>query len=345
MSQDHSGHLQDPAPQVPLPVTERNLYYAGKFMTANDFAADTDYLLSRLRLHNRAFHGWGVVHGMTVKHHPNKDQCKNWAVVESGWAIDRLGRELVLTRRQPVRLPLGPSSCGSQQSRDTPFLLCAEFDQRFAEEVPTFYEGAADPDKKQYNRYRDAVKLPTADLNTQDEKLVPLAKIVPRGNGNYDIESVDTPLSRRLTRVTGLNWTHGGESTLEGELRVDFERPLRASEDGARGVNQWTFLAEYSTDPKEARRPVPFLRPPRLDEASRRSAVYEVHPDFVRQLRPGTVIHVTLYCDFLEDERGLAVDGTFLLGRLPSGNGTPGGDFRSWFVASGGRGEGEEQRT
>ncbi|SHF55885.1 hypothetical protein [Streptoalloteichus hindustanus] len=344
MSLDHSGHLGGPPPQVPPPLTDRNVYFTGKFMTAKDFAADTDYLLSRLRLHNRVFHGWGVVQGMAVTHHP-RGECRNWAVVEPGWAIDRLGRELVLAARKPVCLPLGPSACGDQPSRDKPFLLCAKFDQQLAEEVPAFYDGAADAEAKQYNRYRDAVVLSLADLDTTDEQLVPLARIVPKGNGNYDIEPVPTPLSTTLTRITRINWTHGGDWNPVPELRVDFERPLRESTDAGRGVNQWTFLVEYSTDPKEARKPVPFRGPPRLDQSTRQSASYEWDPEFLHQLKPGTVIHVTLCCDFLEDERGCAVDGTFLLGRLPSGNGAPGGDFRSWLVIGGGRAGGEERRT
>ncbi len=41
---------------------------------------------------------------------------------------------------------------------------------------------------------------------------------------------------------------------------------------------------------------------------------------------------VILKCDFLLDNDGRSVDGDFLGGTLPSGDGVPGGDFESWFV-------------
>ena len=44
---------------------------------------------------------------------------------------------------------------------------------------------------------------------------------------------------------------------------------------------------------------------------------------------------VVLYADFVVDERGLAVDGTFLGGTLPTGSSAPGGTFRSWFFLEG----------
>jgi hypothetical protein len=40
---------------------------------------------------------------------------------------------------------------------------------------------------------------------------------------------------------------------------------------------------------------------------------------------------VTLRCDFILDCHGNPVDGTHLRGRLPTGNGTMGGNFESWF--------------
>lgn len=40
---------------------------------------------------------------------------------------------------------------------------------------------------------------------------------------------------------------------------------------------------------------------------------------------------VILKCNFLEDSQRRLVDGDFLGGQLPSGDGVPGGDFESWF--------------
>ena len=46
----------------------------------------------------------------------------------------------------------------------------------------------------------------------------------------------------------------------------------------------------------------------------------------------GGTIRMTLKSDFILDHNGVAVDGNHIGGKLPSGNGSEGGDFVSWFV-------------
>jgi collagen triple helix repeat protein len=43
------------------------------------------------------------------------------------------------------------------------------------------------------------------------------------------------------------------------------------------------------------------------------------------------MVRVMLRCDFLIDEKKIAVDGNFLGANMPSGDGIPGGEFESWF--------------
>jgi hypothetical protein len=56
----------------------------------------------------------------------------------------------------------------------------------------------------------------------------------------------------------------------------------------------------------------------------------------------GSTVYVTLLADFVLDCHGLPVDGDHLRGLLPSGNGLPGGVFRSWFTLGHGYQEEEE---
>lgn len=90
-------------------VLERNRYFTGKYMTARDFCGEQDYHLNRHRLHNRLLHGWGIVCGLRVKHHPDPQCAKSWVVVRSGIAIDCYGREIVLHKDTPFQLPPLPS--------------------------------------------------------------------------------------------------------------------------------------------------------------------------------------------------------------------------------------------
>lgn len=164
-----SARSERPAPHGPV-VVERNRYFTGKFMAARDFAADTEYLLNRHRLHNRLLHGWGIVCGLDVRPHPRPECARDWVVVTAGFAIDCHGRELVLTRDTAFRLPLPPGPDGEPPAEDCPprpdpFLLCAEYHQEKIEPVPALYaEGTCDPHHTEFNRYREGVCLVVSDV-------------------------------------------------------------------------------------------------------------------------------------------------------------------------------------
>ncbi|MEU5262215.1 hypothetical protein [Amycolatopsis sp. NPDC021455] len=369
------------------PVAERNRYFTGKFMAARDFAADTEYLLDRHRLHNRLLHGWGIVCGLDVRPHPRPECAREWVVVTAGFAIDCHGRELVLAGDTAFRLPLPPGPDSEPLGEDCPprhdpFLLCARFSQEKIEPVPALYaEGTCDPHHTEYNRYREGVRLvvadvtpacwPTAECGCDDEKhhgedcgcgchgncfephcpcgdLVPLARVVPHHHGggyrlDLDGRRVQPPPPAMLTHVTGINWPHGGRVTphelrrdMDGKLRIRFDRPLRKFEDcGARGVNEYTFVVQFSGS-TQALEYVPFPdgKPPELEDDGC-TAVFTIDDDYLnergrRGLRD-VVVHVSLRCDFIPDCRGIPVDGNHLRGRLPSGDGVQGGLFESWF--------------
>jgi hypothetical protein len=66
-------------------------YFTGQLLSAGDFEDEQEYLLARLRRHNRFLHGWGVVAGLTVGLADG-----NAVVIQPGLAIDCAGNELVL---------------------------------------------------------------------------------------------------------------------------------------------------------------------------------------------------------------------------------------------------------
>lgn len=176
--------------------------------------------------------------------------------------------------------------------------------------------------------------------------LVPLARVVPLRGGGFELDlegrRVQPPPTALLTHITSVNWPHGGvlslrglREDLRGELRIRFDRPLRETRGAGRGVNPYTFAVQYSTGPA---RGMDFVRypedsPPRLEDG--RVAVFTIDPDYLagrgRRTLRDVVVHVLLRCDFIQDSRGVPVDGSHLGGRLPSGNGVQGGLFESWF--------------
>jgi hypothetical protein len=174
---------------------------------------------------------------------------------------------------------------------------------------------------------------------------VPLAVILAKRREDMDAQDdIDTAGRRtvahapeQLTRICWINWPHGGvvKASALRSLKVRFERPLLPSEHptrpGPRGINERTFVVEYGEQLEDRQMEdldfVEYGRPPYL-ASDRRTAVYEIRKPLTYRSH---ILQVTLRCDFIVDCHGHAVDGDHLCGRLPSGNGTPGGTFESWF--------------
>ena len=180
---------------------------------------------------------------------------------------------------------------------------------------------------------------------------VPLALIRPGGKHGYEIELDGRrelpPPEEYLTHVAGINWTHGGELTLadledrEGRLEVRFDRRLLEAEGDATGVSEHTFVVQYVN----VQRDLEFLPfdpedPPHLSEDGC-TAVFTIDPNVLggygRGTIAGSVLYVQLRCDFLLDCHRNPVSAKHLRGVLPSGDGTPGGHFESWFRVEDGR--------
>jgi hypothetical protein len=172
---------------------------------------------------------------------------------------------------------------------------------------------------------------------------VPLAMIRPATEGGFAIDmdgrrTLPVP-GDFLTHVCHINWEHGGEMTLShlrdelhGRLEVHFDRRLRDDPGEGTGINEHTFVVQYGGIQKD----LELLYgaddgTPKLEDD--RVAVFHIDPDFLnrRTNLAGNVVYVTLKCDFILDCHGNPVDGDHLRGRLPTGDGIPGGTFESWF--------------
>ena len=180
---------------------------------------------------------------------------------------------------------------------------------------------------------------------------VPLAVLTRREGGPIQVSghlSDHLPAAGYLTKISATSWRHGDELELRelaerrGRLEVYFDRPLREADGDATGINQFTFRVQYGGVERNLEF-IPSAEGPALVDRTR--AVFTIDPElWDRDHRPrrgtwrpglqGQFVIVTLLCDFILDCHGNPVDGDHLRGRLPSGNGTPGGVFRSWFAVS-----------
>ena len=82
---------------------KRNNFFAGRLLTAKDFTAEQDYLLGRLRRHNRLLHSSGVVEGLQVS--ATSDTSAPRVTVGPGYALDPLGNEICVCVAAVLPLP------------------------------------------------------------------------------------------------------------------------------------------------------------------------------------------------------------------------------------------------
>jgi hypothetical protein len=412
---------------------ERNRYYTGKYMAARDFQDEQAYFVTHERLHNRLLHGWGILCGLEVFHHPDhnegwtgSDCAKRWVVISPGLAIDCCGRELVLQdtlyyelhHLQPHQPPSSSETEVVMQSleedqveaattqdgeksaetrRRRRFLLCLQYEEKLVECVPALYaEGACDPKRTEANRVREGVRLVEVDyryhlhghcwlaprggteptfyddcMQADRKPLQPCLKPdcpcgdrVPLALIEYDPHDLDAGftidmLGRRelppppqvLTHIVHTSWEHGGSMKLsellehDGELTVRFDRNLYESghdnlvdrgygaDSDAIGINDHTFTVYWHRSFEGGYTPVVLYsdeHPPSVKDGH--TAVFTIDHDHLegRANIGDSMLYITLKCDFILDCHGRPVDGNHLRGRLPTGDGTPGGDFVSW---------------
>lgn len=407
------AHVHDPCPkpvccQDPATIyLQRNRYFRGKLMTERDFAADTEYLLSRHRLSNRLGLGWGIACGLDVRLVRQGGDCHGARVeICPGVAIDCYGREIVLCEMECVNLDR------ELEAEHGLYLIAIRFHQHAVEPVPLVFPNCGEhPGDHEYNRYHEHPQIrqiPWKRWKDENGRLVELGMDcwpVPckndppergcgdgeeapasgeeqRGNGESrgkgqccpdDLCCPDCPCGewvplalvwydekqerwqintterrvlgeesqRPLTRISAIHgWTHGGEIGARdpkdvGVLSIQFSRPLAVVPKGEtprRGVNAQTFRAFFVWDAPGKGNSRMIIEPDEPPEYNpeHKLAVFKMRR-FLSEYRElkGTV-EILLDCDFLLDCDGRAVDGNFIGAKLPSGNGTAGGTFRSW---------------
>lgn len=105
---------------------ERINYYSGKLLTEQDFIKEQQYMNDKRRLHNRFFHGIGVVAGMQVMM-----INENSLSVEDGVAIDFAGREILVDAPGVHKLSSidGFQKMSEENNADYVY-LCVEYNEK-----------------------------------------------------------------------------------------------------------------------------------------------------------------------------------------------------------------------
>ena len=129
---------------------ERNRYYAGKMLTSADFQAEQTYFNNKRRFVNNLMYGSGIVCGCGVF---SLDDLS--ILVESGVAIDGLGREIVVDSSVVKKLS---AVDGFEQLRTNNASLCLKYKENEVHAVYAVNQQNSDHEYE-YNRISEGYQL------------------------------------------------------------------------------------------------------------------------------------------------------------------------------------------
>ncbi|HXQ39028.1 MAG TPA: hypothetical protein VN843_33825, partial [Anaerolineales bacterium] len=87
---------------IEIPLRKRRNYAYGMVLGVEDFQEEQGYFIDRMRVHNRALHGYGTVSGLEVS---NPEDTAASIIVNAGVAIDSMGNEIILPSAVECPLP------------------------------------------------------------------------------------------------------------------------------------------------------------------------------------------------------------------------------------------------
>ncbi len=143
----------------------RNNYHAGRLLGAQDFQLEQDYVRERLRRHNRALHGAGIVDGLQVSVGPDSAGGEQ-VVVQPGFALDPFGEEIELRCEASAGLP----GIGTQ------LFVMLSYAERLTHPMPT-----SDDEPVQFARVEETFALHLEE--TAGQNGVVLARLIRTADG------------------------------------------------------------------------------------------------------------------------------------------------------------------
>lgn len=169
----------------PLFPFERNRYYAGKMLTSADFAAEQGYVNDKRRFLNNLMFGSGIVCGCNVY---SLDDLSIF--VESGLAIDRLGREIVIDTSVVKKLSAIPGFDSISSNQVT---LCLKYKEEQVHPVYSVNKQGSGSEYE-YNRIQEGYELFLMDAEDAKNFFEMESEFLTRGmlyqDGDYEIQLV-----------------------------------------------------------------------------------------------------------------------------------------------------------
>lgn len=141
-----------------LRALERNRFFYGKLLTAEDFIVEQNYFNTKTRLMNSLLFGSGVVTGLNVI---KTDESS--VAIESGVALDNAGREIIVPEPMIVKINDldGYEEFIRENTDYTRAYLCIEYNETRTQPIHSIAKSALDDENNgpEYNRITEGFSL------------------------------------------------------------------------------------------------------------------------------------------------------------------------------------------
>ena len=210
---------------------ERNRYYPKKRLSSADYNAEQDYFNNKRRFLNGLMFGSGVICGLGVL---SLDDLS--LMVESGVAIDGMGREIVVETSDVKKLSALPGFEGLKSNNAS---LCLRYKEEMAHKVYAIDQ--SDPDKEfQYNRIKEGYEIFLMDTDEVPEVFSVDSEFLTRGvlmeNEHFIIEyMMPAIVSRRRLVKAQLLITKLTDDDVSLSYHGILQTPAFVTDDGSNG--------------------------------------------------------------------------------------------------------------
>lgn len=218
-----------------LKALERNRFFYGKLLTAEDFIAEQNYFNTKIRLLNSLLFGSGVIAGLNVIKTDERS-----VAIDSGIALDHAGREIIVPEPMIVKINEldGYDGFIRENADYTRAYLCIEYNETRTQPIHSIARSALDDENNgpEYNRITEGFSLYITDktpdgnpCETEDRALVRKTVI----SDEIDV-SVVFPRAVRAGEEFVLE-TNIDKRNADNEIEFEFDLKLEAltAEDGS----------------------------------------------------------------------------------------------------------------
>ncbi len=222
-----------------LKALERNRFFYGKLLTAEDFIAEQNYFNTKIRLLNSLLFGSGVIAGLNVIKTDERS-----VAIDSGIALDYAGREIIVP--EPIIVKIndldGYDGFIRENADYTRAYLCIEYNETRTQPIHSIAKSALDDenDGPEYNRVTEGFSLYITDKAPEGNPCESEERAIVRKTVISDVINVSVVFPRTVRAGEEfILETNIDKGNADNEIELEFDLKLEAltAADGSETVH------------------------------------------------------------------------------------------------------------